>query len=216
MDAVVVIHGLWMTGHELYFLRKRLIAGGLQTHKFSYRSTAEGLDENAARLATFLRDVPGDRVHLVGHSLGGVVILKMLERFPPSRPGRVVCLASPLRGSLAARALAVSSMGALLLGNSTVYFLNEKGLDAWSGHHQLGVIAGDVPVGIGRCFGDVPFPNDGMIAVEETVLAGAKDHIVLRASHFSILVSKGAANQVLHFLRYGSFIHESSDNATNS
>lgn len=205
-----------MPGTELYLLRKRLEPEGFVTRQFSYRSVAESLNDNAARLARFLAEVPGERVHLVGHSLGGVVLLRMLEREPPARDGRVVCLASPLRGSRAARALADWPAGGRLLGKSSVYFLDEQGLPPWSGGRQLGIIAGDVPMGLGHLFGKVPAPHDGTIAVEETRLAGATDHIVLPVSHLSVLLSRSAADQVLHFLQHGVFDHESRDKEANS
>jgi len=49
--------------------------------------------------------VPGDTVHLLGHSLGCVVIRALLERHTLDRPGRIVCLTSgqalgPMLGEL--------------------------------------------------------------------------------------------------------------------
>ena len=204
-----------MTGAELYLLRKRLRAAGFRTFQFSYRSRTENPDKNCERLAAFLENVPGDRVHLVGHSLGGVLMLNLLERYQPVRVGRVVCLVPPLKGSIAAQALAFSFVGSRLLGSSAAYFVREKEVAPRSVYQQVGVIAGNLPLGVGRFVGDVPYPNDGTIAVKETELQGIKDHIVLHVSHFSVLVSRAAANQVLHFLRFGSFFHESSDSLTN-
>ncbi len=215
MDTVVITHGLWMTGVELYLLRKRLTAVGFRTFQFSYRSRTESLDKNCERLAAFLKNVPGDRIHLVGHSLGGVLILNLLERYQSVRVGRAVCLAPPLKGSIAARALAFSFVGNYLFGSSVAYFVREKGVVPCSAHQRVGVIAGDLPLGLGRFVGDVPYPNDGTIAVKETELQGIKDHIVLHVSHFSVLVSRTAANQVLHFLRFGSFFREPLDSLTN-
>ena len=48
------------------------------------------LESNAAKLAEFLARVPGDTVHLLGHSLGCVVIRALLEWHVPNRPGRIV------------------------------------------------------------------------------------------------------------------------------
>ena len=96
---------------------------------------------------------------------------------------------------------------------------NHYGLDHVLGAvtYELGIIAGNVPLGMGHFLGSVESPHDGTIAVEETRLAGATDHIVLPVSHLSVLLSKRAADQVLHFLRYGRFVHESSrDNPTSS
>src|SRR5690606_6913940 len=101
---VVVVHGLWMPGAETAYVRHRLAAAGFEPHVFRYRSVAEGLDANARRLAELVRALPEGAVHFVGHSLGGVLILRMLELFPElDRGGRVVCLGSPLAGTSAGR-----------------------------------------------------------------------------------------------------------------
>ncbi|SVA62635.1 uncharacterized protein METZ01_LOCUS115489, partial [marine metagenome] len=49
MDTVVITHGLWMTGAELYLLRKRLRAAGFRTFQFSYRPRTENPDKNCER-----------------------------------------------------------------------------------------------------------------------------------------------------------------------
>ena len=73
MIAVVSVHGLWMRGASMAVLRRRLEAHGFGFHDFSYSSVTASLATNAAALAQFIERVPGDTVHLVGHSLGGVL-----------------------------------------------------------------------------------------------------------------------------------------------
>ena len=55
-------------------------------------------------------------MHLVGHSLGGVVIARMLEEAPLSRPGRVAMLGAPMAGSAAARIVSRRRVGRWLVG----------------------------------------------------------------------------------------------------
>ena len=50
-------------------------------------------------------------------------------------------------------------------------------LPAWRNKHVLGVIAGDSRLGMGLIIPNIPKPNDGTVAVEETRLAGMRDHI---------------------------------------
>ena len=50
-------------------------------------------------LAAFIEAVPGETVHVVAHSLGGVLICAMLESAAPARLGRVVCTGWPFTGS---------------------------------------------------------------------------------------------------------------------
>ncbi len=71
-----------------------------------------------AALGAFLGATRADTLHLVGHSLGGLVILKLFERGGGADlpPGRIVLLGPPLRGSRAARNLARLPFGKTILG----------------------------------------------------------------------------------------------------
>jgi len=205
MKTVVLAHGLWMPGAETLLLRRRLAAGGFRTQQFVYRSVAEDPQENARRLAVFVRQVPGETVHLLGHSLGGVIAVKALQDHPLERIGRVVCLGAPLRGSAAGRALARLPGGGRLLGKSMPAFLGGA-VKPWSARAELGLIAGSSPIGTGQLLGRLPSPHDGTIAVEETRLEGASDHLVLPVTHLSMLWSRAVAEQVVSFLESGRFV----------
>jgi hypothetical protein len=75
----------------------------------------------------------------------------------------------------------------------------------WNAQRPLGVIAGDLSLGLGRLFGGLDGPNDGTICVEETELPGSSDRIVLPVSHTGILFSADAARQTAAFLATGRF-----------
>jgi len=144
-------------------------------------------------------------VHLIGHSLGGIVILKMIEHFGIERIGRIVSLGSPFCGSVAAANLRRLPGGKYLLGRAMAQANQEAAERSWNGARELGVIAGDRARGMGRLLGPLPKPNDGTVAVAETRLPGATDHIVLPVTHFSMLWSADVADQVVAFLRDGRF-----------
>ena len=204
MTTVVLVHGLWMPGAETALLRRRLSRAGFGTQQFSYRSVTDDVRANAQRLADFLHNVPGEAVHLIGHSLGGVIVVKALQDHPIKRIGRVVCLGAPLQGSNAAQALARLPGGQRLIGKSMPAFLGGA-VDPWTAPLDLGLIAGSSPVGGGQLLGGLASPHDGTIAVEETRLEGATEHIVLQVSHLSMLWSGAVANQVVSFLQSGRF-----------
>jgi pimeloyl-ACP methyl ester carboxylesterase len=204
-EAVVVVHGLWMIGGVMSLLRRRLEPRGFDVATFGYASLREGLESNAARLAEFLVRVPGDTVHLVGHSLGCVIIRALLEWHPLARPGRIVCLGPPFAGSVTAERVSRLPGGSHLIGLSMRDLIARGGFASAPAGREIGIIAGRIGIGFGRLFGRFDGPNDGMVTVAETRLAGAADHIVLPVAHTSLLWSREVARQAEHFLRVGRF-----------
>ncbi len=79
-ETVILIHGLWMHGFVLLPHQRWLHAEGFSVRRFSYPSWRGGLAENAHLLSRFVNQTPGAVIHLVAHSLGGLVALEMLSR----------------------------------------------------------------------------------------------------------------------------------------
>jgi pimeloyl-ACP methyl ester carboxylesterase len=203
--SVVTVHGLWMRGASMRVLRRQLEQHDFDFHDFSYPSVTGSLDANAAALTEFLERVPGDTVHLVGHSLGGVLACAMLEACLPPRIGRIVCLGAPFKGSRSAARLSRWPGGPRLIGKCLGDVQMRGGFTAWRAGVEVGSIAGRIPLGLGRLFGPFPEPNDGTVAVAETEIPGLADHIVLPVSHVALLWSTAVAAQTLHFLLHGRF-----------
>ena len=204
-DQVVLVHGLWMTGAESVVLRRRLSQLEFGVRQFSYRSVRADMAENARQLHAFTEKIDGESVHLVGHSLGGLVILRLLADFPDFRPGRIVLLGSPLQGSEVAERLARWPFGEQVLGRSIADDVLARPEREWDGSRDLGIIAGSKAVGMGRVVTQLKRPNDGTVTVAETRLPGAKAHRVLPVTHSTLLFSSQVADHIAHFLREGRF-----------
>lgn len=208
-EAVVFVPGLWMPGASLRLLSRRLARCGYACRILTYLSTLRTLEQNADRLAARVKALRADTVHFVGHSLGGLVIRQIFHDFPDQRPGRVVTLGTPHGGSaVAARLIRDRPWLAWSFGRSVPGLTGA--VPAWQAPQPLGVIAGDLPVGLGCWFAPLPRPHDGTVAVAETRHAGASDHIVLPVSHFSMLWSREVVRQTCAFLRQGRFAHADS------
>jgi pimeloyl-ACP methyl ester carboxylesterase len=206
LTAIVFVHGLWLTGVESTLLRRRLGTElHCETHAFHYPSVTATMDEVLKQLHRFVMDLTCDALHLVGHSLGGIVVLRYLQAERNLPPGRAVLLGAPLSGSRAAQGLARWPIGAAILGRNIQAEVLNPPARRWDGGRDLGIIAGDLSLGLGRLFGDVAVPNDGTISVDETKLAGATDHIVLPISHTGMLFSTEIAKQTARFLTHGRF-----------
>jgi len=207
--VVVYVHGLWLSGNEAGILLRRLGRQlNVKTRAFSYASMTSSISDSARALATFLRVQRADTLHLVGHSLGGLVILKLFENGEDAQlpPGRIVLLGSPLNGSRAAQNLARLPFGRKIMGRGVREDLLTERQRRWTGQRELGVIAGSVGIGLGRLVGVFGAPSDGTIFVEETRLPGILDHLVLRVSHTALPFSSTVARQTAAFLSDGNFM----------
>jgi pimeloyl-ACP methyl ester carboxylesterase len=188
-------------------MRHRIARCGYRTASYSYPSIRLTLAENADRFAQYCRGFAASRLHFVGHSLGGLVILRMLECAPDLRVGRVVLAGTPFGDSFSAQRLARLPGGRAALGRSMPEWLRERKPERLSAH-EIGVIAGSLPVGLGRLLAPgLPTPNDGVVTVAETRLPEMRDHIVLRINHTGMLLSSTVARQICAFLRSGAFVH---------
>ena len=207
-ETVVVVHGLWVHGIAMEFLRRRVARCGYRALAYSYPSMRLTLTENAERLARYCRDLAVPRLHFVGHSFGGVIVLRMLGQTAGLAPGRVVLTGSPVAGSFAGQRLARLPGGRTILGRSLAEWLALE-CPAYDIVRDTGAIAGSLPLGIGRLVApDLPGPSDGVVSVAETRLPAMRDHIVLKVSHSGMLVSRAVAHQICAFLRNGAFAHE--------
>lgn len=204
----MLLHGLWMTRHVMYPLQSALEKAGFRPIALGYRSTRGTLDEHHERMDEALASIVAPRVHLLGHSMGGVVVLSYLMRRPAAahaaRLGRSLLLGSPVVRCAAANDFGSHAAGRLLLGSSLALWKAALPLAIPAGR-EVAAIAGFEPFGLGPLFVSLEGPNDGVVRVEETRLAGLADHLVLPVSHTGMLFSAAVARQAAAFLRHGRF-----------
>jgi pimeloyl-ACP methyl ester carboxylesterase len=203
---IVYVHGLWMSGGESLLLRRRLASEfGFEVHPFRYAAASSTMQEITARLQNFVRELRVPAVHFVGHSLGGLVIYRFLERYPDQLPGSVVFLGTPCVASRAAEQASRIRLVASLMGQSVAEELLRPRERRWTMDRPLGIIAGTQALGVGQILAQFDEDSDGTIAVSETRLPGATDHIALPVSHLGMLVSPRVARETGRFLQQGRF-----------
>jgi pimeloyl-ACP methyl ester carboxylesterase len=196
-----------MNGADGLVLRRRVTRDfGMKTHAFRYRSVAGSVTDGAARLAEFARRLDAERVHFVGHSLGGLIIYRMLEQCSGLPPGRVVFLGTPAVASRAALGVRERlAWASAVLGRCVAEELFTDRSRSWAIDRELGVIAGTRKIGLGRFFAAFDGDSDGTVGVSETRLPGAKDFVALPVGHMGLLMSAKVAREAGSFLRDGRF-----------
>ena len=205
-DAVVLVHGIWMNGLMMSFLAKQLEKRGFDTATISYRSLKKAPAENAKQVYELIKKLPNKRVHLVGHSLGGIVLLHLLDRYDDIPDGRVVLIGSPVRGSAFAKQLAANRWSSLLLGRSVDAGVL-GGAPVYHDARELGIIRGTVRLGAAALVRKPGETNDGVVSESETMINGANDYIDLPLSHSMLIFSRRSADLITQFLNNGRFSH---------
>src|SRR5262250_735483 len=97
-ETVLLLHGAWMNPLVMAFLVHALRREGFAAHALGYRTMRDPLEAHLSRLATRIARLEAARVHLVGHSLGGVIALRYLQRSADARVRRAVLLGAPVSG----------------------------------------------------------------------------------------------------------------------
>jgi len=205
--AVVFVHGLFLNGAEFTLLRRRLVSSlGFEAHRFSYPTVRGSIAATLSQLSRFVGRIDADRIHFVGHSLGGVVLCRYFERERCERSGRVVLMGSPLVESRSAQAVSRHAWLRRVVGPLVAEELVQPCEPrSWRCGRELGVIAGTTPMGLGRFFAQFGEPSDGTVAVSETKLPGHTAHREMAVSHMGLLVSRPVAAEVSEFLTHGRF-----------
>jgi hypothetical protein len=148
------------------------------------------------------------RIHFVTHSLGGLVVRRMLKRSGADKVGAVVMLAPPNRGSALARYLVKNPFFQVVLGPAAAELADAAHLEDTCAIPTTGVcvISGtrhDDWRNPARIFssGRLDLPNDGTVSVEETCLPLMERHVLVHASHTWITSHEDVIAQALAFIR---------------
>lgn len=204
VSVVVLLHGLGRTSVSMAPLGTRLESAGYDVRNWDYPSTQETIEETSKHLRAFLSSIDADpkvdRIHIVTHSLGGIVARHALTIEKPSKMGRVVMLAPPNKGSASA------DFWTPIVGG-VIKPLGELKDDSDSVVNQMGVPE-DVEIGV------IAAADDGKVKVADTHIEGETDHIVVPGYHTFIMNRGDVAQQVIHFLEKGLFEHDAGGGAS--
>lgn len=199
--GVVLIHGLARGAASMWLLARRLEAAGFRAAAIPYPSRRLTIDQAVDWIAARLG--PATRgwgvVHLVGHSLGGVIARRLAERRADPRIGRVVQLGAPNSGSHMALIVRRLPLARWLLGPALDEIPALAPPRARVG--AVGAIAGVLPP-MGRR--GLALPGDGFVTVR-SAWRGAEAHQALLSLHGWLPLSARAAREIVTFLQAGRF-----------
>lgn len=211
-EVVLLLHGLLRGPGSMGRLHRHLAAAGYQVRDWTYPSSKYPLAVHADALRTTLdqleRDPSVERIHLVGHSLGGLVARLALapssedahaagigDAAPPTverrKVGRLVTLATPHQGSpKASRLMPWFGPHVPILGD----LVDTEGAPI----HTLGY-----PVGVE--VGTISGSRDRTVPLASSRMPGEHGHYLVDSGHSFIMNHPDTLNGVLRFLTTGSF-----------
>lgn len=200
-SALLLVHGLGSTPLLLTPLAKRLRRKGYRhVVNWSYPSILRTICDHGDALRRKIEEVAAredvDHVHLVTHSMGGILARRALGDRPQiDKLERLVMLCPPNGGSRVATNMSYV-VGPLCtplaqLSHTPDSYVNRLPAEL---PYEVGVVAAR---------------RDRVVAVDRTHLPCQRDHIVLPAGHTSILFTRRLAESVERFLLQGRFQAES-------
>lgn len=194
-DLVVLVHGLAAHRLVMHLLVQSLQDAFVGVVNWGYPSLFSPIEQHGQKLATLLEQLDRDgdhhRIHLVTHSMGGIIGRLALAHYTPRRFGRFVMIAPPNRGSHVARHLA-PYLGRIC--PPLVQLADEDESFVCS-----------LPQPKVRELGIIAAKTDILVLERSTRLGCECDHIVLPGRHTSLLWRRETAEQVRHFLENGRF-----------
>lgn len=205
-ESVILFHGILRSARSMRSLARRLQAQGYRVLNVDYpsrRFDLAGLAEWVRKpIESFLAGQT-ERVHFVGHSMGGLLIRYYLHAYPLATLGRMVMLGTPNRGSEVADLLQRFAPYRWLYGLAGQQ-LCTRTEHVPLGGSDIGVVAGNFSIDP-LCSWIIGQTNDGKVSIESTRPDVAHAHVILRASHSFMPGNKAVQALVMRFLKDGKF-----------
>lgn len=210
-DRVLLLHGLGRTARSMKRIEWDLRARGYDVVNITYPTRQCPIQELADHFLppVIARCAPpeGARLHIVTHSLGGILTRAYLESHTIPNLGRVVMLAPPNHGSEVADVLRRVGLLRWIIGPAFAQLgTTEQDVPQKLGpvRFELGVITGNRS--LNPLFSAmIPGPDDGKVSVASARVDGMKDFLVLPTSHTWMMWRRMTLDQVAHFLEQGRF-----------
>ena len=197
--VIVLVHGLGANRLMMWLLAQRLSWRGYRVINWGYRSTRRNLEDHGLDLHARLAELDGDpavkELHLVTHSMGGIVARTALTHDGLCKLRRMVMLCPPNRGSKWA-----SVFGPIL--KPVCNTLDQLAMRPDSYVNCL-------PAPERLDVGIIAAAYDPLVRIDSTFLGVERDHLIWPyVTHTGVLFRYGVAEQIAHFLKRGEFLRE--------
>jgi len=213
-EAVILIHGFCRTHRDMLPLKQSLVSKGYRVITPDFPTFTGTLDDCSKKLAVELHKIDGtyDRIHFVGHSIGGLILRQFLSGNRVHRLGRCVLIATPNDGTELA-AIVSRYFKPLVWIFKPYQALQPGGVEIPPPLNnpapEMGALAGNNSnLFFGRL---LKRENDGRVPVDSVPFEGMKECIVVPYGHREIHHRQDVAELVHRFLQNGEFVVKSEE-----
>jgi hypothetical protein len=182
---------------------------GYTTHNLGYDSRHHSIEELAQIVGSQIHELTtsASQVHLVTHSLGGILLRQIQATTPISNLERVVMLSPPNHGSEVVDTIGhwwlfrkINGPAGQQLGTATDSFVNQLPPI----NFECGVLTGDRSINwINSLM--IPGKDDGKVSVISAQSQGIAAYKVVHATHTFIMKNPSVIQDVVTFLQTGAF-----------
>ena len=210
-EVVILLHGMGRSRLSMVLLAIRIRRQGFRTVNIDYPSTRKSIEalseEYLAPAIAACKEQGAAKIHIVTHSLGGIIARQYLQNQSLPEGSRIVMLSPPNKGSEVTDALRNSLLYKLATGPAG----QSLGTEAASLPNRLQRVQVEIGIITGSRSSDpwfsrlFPGEHDGKVSVERARLEEMVDFLVVSKGHTLIMNSRYVMQQVVYFLRNGSF-----------
>lgn len=196
--AVVLAHGLWMHRWSMSPIARYLKDNGYNVYRFGYKTTTMPFEFNVQKLQAFVNSLEEETVHLVVHSMGGILSMRAMPKI--RKNGKLVMLGSPINGSSVAKEMKKKKWCGWMLKHASEPL--ENGITSPTVLRESLMISGTSgSIGIGRIITKLEEPHDGTVALVDTEADWINYQETADTNHFRMLFHKGIKKRILRFLK---------------
>ena len=209
-NYVILIHGLGRLKSSMTKLEKAFIDADFDVVNWSYSSTKLNITEIAHKLYNVvkLNSETYNNVFFVTHSLGGIVVRRMMKIFNMKNLNGIVMIAPPNNASAFARWILKYPIIKTIMGPAGQELMDQQYIEKICEVPKSGVmiIAGTKCLNINNPNSWISQtvlkrPHDGTVTVEETKLPNMEKFITVKASHTFIASNSDVIKETVEFLK---------------